>query len=68
MEKISGNEPAFAASDTIHPTMGDRHPPLQTGLTIRQYFAAMAMSSGKSAEDSIKEADKLIKLLNEEAT
>lgn len=37
-----------------------------TGLTKREYFAAMAISSGKSAKESVLLSDELIKLLNDE--
>ena len=36
------------------------------GLTKREYFAAMAISSGKSAKESVLLADELIKTLNNE--
>ena len=41
MEKITGNEPAYAKSAFYHQDVGIDY--AQTGLTIRQQFAAMAM-------------------------
>lgn len=39
----NGKQTAFPATDTINPATGQRHEPLNMGLTKREYFAAMAM-------------------------
>ena len=55
------NDPAFEKKTNI-PGIGDV--PISAGLTKREYFAAMALSAGNSAEWAVKYADALIAELN----
>ena len=69
------NDPAFSRAAFYHPDGG--YIPAQEGMTIREYFAAMAMQgylvnnakAGIKDEDiatwSVEAADALIKALNE---
>jgi len=54
-------DPQIHAKGGISP---ERISEINNGLTKREYFAAMAISSGKSAKESVSLADELIKLLN----
>lgn len=68
------NDPAFSRAAFYHPDGG--YIPAQEGMTIREYFAAMALQGLLStdndhsphnwyAEKSVELADALIKALNE---
>ena len=73
--KITGNEPANTVVTKEKDNYGGEYDHLNTGLTIRQYFAAMAMQSmikldggfdfNSIARTSIAMADELIRQLNE---
>jgi hypothetical protein len=70
---ITGNECAFSAPDTIC-SDGLRTTPLQEGMTLRQYYAGLAMvairTSSKTEESAlmakyaVEDADALIAELN----
>jgi hypothetical protein len=62
MAEITGNEPVYAKSAFYHPDGGVDAP--QSGLTIRQHFAAMAMqgllaNNWKGYSDRNEECDAL---------
>jgi hypothetical protein len=62
--KTSGNEPinpfdGFIELSESHSSNGSF-----IGLTKREYFAAMALSSGRSAKQAANDADVLILALN----
>ena len=61
-----GNDIAYPEIYTTQHASGFSETYSQGGLTKREYFAAMAMASGKSAKEAVIESDELIKTLNGE--
>lgn len=56
----NGNDPAFIRTHKGEQCKED----CTYGLTKREYFAAMAMSTTVNAEDAVKKADDIIAELN----
>jgi len=71
----NADKPALPTVDTIHPRTGERHEPINLGLTKREHFAALAMQGLSANEglhswdaericiESVKMADELLKQL-----